>query len=100
MQVEFISNNVDVMTHDCLSSVALALGEVMEVENEPAEIQITQAHAGGVHFEQCTRDDTWLSSVDKVHESHFSYKNHQLPWMQSAACLKSVKCTVTTEIPS
>ena len=24
MQVEFISNNVDVMTHDCLSSVALA----------------------------------------------------------------------------
>ena len=25
MQVEFISNNVDVMTHDCLSSVALAL---------------------------------------------------------------------------
>ena len=26
MQVEFISNKVDVMTHDCLSSVALALG--------------------------------------------------------------------------
>ena len=26
MQVEFISNNVDVMTHDSLSSVALALG--------------------------------------------------------------------------
>ena len=25
MRVEFISNNVDVMTHDCLSSVALAL---------------------------------------------------------------------------
>ena len=25
MQVEFISNNVDVMTHECLSSVALAL---------------------------------------------------------------------------
>ena len=25
MQVEFISNNVDVMKHDCLSSVALAL---------------------------------------------------------------------------
>ena len=25
MHVEFISNNVDVMTHDCLSSVALAL---------------------------------------------------------------------------
>ena len=25
MQVEFISNNVDVMTQDCLSSVALAL---------------------------------------------------------------------------
>ena len=25
MQVEFISNKVDVMTHDCLSSVALAL---------------------------------------------------------------------------
>ena len=25
MQVEFISNNVDVMIHDCLSSVALAL---------------------------------------------------------------------------
>ena len=25
MQVKFISNNVDVMTHDCLSSVALAL---------------------------------------------------------------------------
>ena len=25
MQVEFISNNVDVTTHDCLSSVALAL---------------------------------------------------------------------------
>ena len=25
MQVEFISSNVDVMTHDCLSSVALAL---------------------------------------------------------------------------
>ena len=25
MQVEFISNNVDVITHDCLSSVALAL---------------------------------------------------------------------------
>ena len=25
MQVEFISNNVDVMTHDCLSSVALVL---------------------------------------------------------------------------
>ena len=25
MQVEFISNNVDVMTHDCLSSEALAL---------------------------------------------------------------------------
>ena len=25
MQVEFISNNVDVMAHDCLSSVALAL---------------------------------------------------------------------------
>ena len=25
MQVEFISNNVDVMTHDFLSSVALAL---------------------------------------------------------------------------
>ena len=25
MQVEFISNNVDVMTHDCLSSVAVAL---------------------------------------------------------------------------
>ena len=25
MQVELISNNVDVMTHDCLSSVALAL---------------------------------------------------------------------------
>ena len=24
MQLEFISNNVDVMTHDCLSSVALA----------------------------------------------------------------------------
>ena len=24
MQVEFISNNVNVMTHDCLSSVALA----------------------------------------------------------------------------
>ena len=24
MQVEFISNNVDMMTHDCLSSVALA----------------------------------------------------------------------------
>ena len=24
MHVEFISNNVDVMTHDCLSSVALA----------------------------------------------------------------------------
>ena len=24
MQVEFISNNVDVMTYDCLSSVALA----------------------------------------------------------------------------
>ena len=26
MQVEFISNNLDVMTHECLSSVALALG--------------------------------------------------------------------------
>ena len=26
MQVEFISNNGHVMTHDCLSSVALALG--------------------------------------------------------------------------
>ena len=25
MQVEFISNNVDVMTHDCFYSVALAL---------------------------------------------------------------------------
>ena len=25
MQVEFISNNVDVMTHDCLSNVALAV---------------------------------------------------------------------------
>ena len=25
MQLEFISNNVDVMAHDCLSSVALAL---------------------------------------------------------------------------
>ena len=24
MQVEFISNNIDVMTHDCVSSVALA----------------------------------------------------------------------------
>ena len=24
MQVEFISNNVDVMTHDCFPSVALA----------------------------------------------------------------------------
>ena len=24
MQVELISNNIDVMTHDCLSSVALA----------------------------------------------------------------------------
>ena len=24
MQVEFISNNIDVMTHDCLYSVALA----------------------------------------------------------------------------
>ena len=29
MQVEFISN-VDVMTHDCLSSVALALGVLMQ----------------------------------------------------------------------
>ena len=29
MQVEFISNNVDMMTHDCLSSVALALGIVI-----------------------------------------------------------------------
>ena len=25
MEVEFISNNVDVKTHDCFSSVALAL---------------------------------------------------------------------------
>ena len=30
---------------------------------QAAEIQITQAHAGGVHFEQHRRDDTWLSSV-------------------------------------
>ena len=32
MQVEFISNNVDVMTHDCLSSVALALGYCLNGE--------------------------------------------------------------------
>ena len=33
MQVEFISNNIDVMTHDSLSSVALALDntDVMEI---------------------------------------------------------------------
>ena len=31
MQVEFISNNVDVMTHDCLSSVALALDTHIDV---------------------------------------------------------------------
>ena len=30
MQVEFISNNVDVMTHDCLSSVALAFGVIID----------------------------------------------------------------------
>ena len=36
MQVEFISNNVDVMTHDCSSSVALALGNRgMMVEAAP-----------------------------------------------------------------
>ena len=29
MQVEFISNSVDVMTHDFLSSVALALHELV-----------------------------------------------------------------------
>ena len=27
---------------------------------QSAEIQITQMHAGGVHFEQRRRDDTWL----------------------------------------
>ena len=32
MQVEFISNKVEVMTHDCLSSVALALVVVKTVE--------------------------------------------------------------------
>ena len=31
MQVEFISNNVDVMTHDCLFSVALAKRDVIPV---------------------------------------------------------------------
>ena len=30
MQMEFISNKIDVMTHDCLSSVALALDSVGE----------------------------------------------------------------------
>ena len=27
---------------------------------QAAEIQITPEHAGGVHFEQRRRDDTWL----------------------------------------
>ena len=27
---------------------------------QAAEIQITRAHEGGVHFEQRRRDDTWL----------------------------------------
>ena len=27
---------------------------------QAAEIQITRTHAGGVHFEQHRRDDTWL----------------------------------------
>ena len=27
---------------------------------QAAEIQITQVHAGGVHFEQHRCDDTWL----------------------------------------
>ena len=27
---------------------------------QAAEIQITRAHAGGVHFEQRRRDETWL----------------------------------------
>ena len=27
---------------------------------QAAEIQNTLAHAGGVHFEQRSRDDTWL----------------------------------------
>ena len=27
---------------------------------QAAEIQITRAHAGGFHFEQRRRDDTWL----------------------------------------
>ena len=40
MQVEFISNNVDVMTHDCLSSVALAA--------------LFESTVGGVHCEAST----------------------------------------------
>ena len=31
MQVELISNNVDVMTHDCFSSLALALHTLMRL---------------------------------------------------------------------
>ena len=30
---------------------------------QTAEIQIIRAHAGGVHFEQRRRDDTWLCLV-------------------------------------
>ena len=35
MQVEFISNNVDVMTHDFLSSVALALLPLEQPKSNP-----------------------------------------------------------------
>ena len=42
---------------------------------QAAEIQITRKHAGGVHFEQRRRDNTWLSSValalgNMFHENH------------------------------
>ena len=39
MQVEFISNNVDVMTHDFLSSVALALGSRQRVDSVDSVIE-------------------------------------------------------------
>ena len=48
MQVEFISNNIEVMTHDCLSSVALALAR-LRYSNPNKNVRPT-------HFEWAFRD--------------------------------------------
>ena len=56
MQVEFISNNVDVMTHDCLSSVALAL------------------------LNRLTNLTNYILTKLKRYKSHTLYRFTNLPW--------------------